>query len=246
MQLDRIEAVVRPRNPWESMDLGFSMVRLWWKPLFKIWFAFVLPFFFIGLFLFEDNLWIAGLIFWWAKPIYDRILLYFFSNALFGEQPAIWHCVKGLFKTRLFLALTFSRFDLARSFNLPIWQLEKLQGKSVSPRYRLLQRHSRGTAIWLTIVCIHFEWLLSLSLFGLLYLMLPVPYSFDFFAVLFFEETAWVEPIRLFFDVLVIGIVESLYVAAGFSLYLNARTHLEAWDIELAFRRIAAHLQNRS
>jgi hypothetical protein len=30
-------------------------------------------------------------------------------------------------------------------------------------------------------------------------------------------------------------------VAAGFTLYLNRRTELEAWDLELAFR----HLQER-
>ena len=35
-----------------------------------------------------------------------------------------------------------------------------------------------------------------------------------------------------------ICVVEPLYVAGGFGLYLNRRTELEAWDIEIAFRRI--------
>ena len=32
--------------------------------------------------------------------------------------------------------------------------------------------------------------------------------------------------------------IEPLYVACGFALYLNRRTQLEAWDIDLAFRRL--------
>ena len=35
-------------------------------------------------------------------------------------------------------------------------------------------------------------------------------------------------------------VLEPFYVAAGFGLYLNRRTLLEGWDIEVALRRIAA------
>ena len=34
-------------------------------------------------------------------------------------------------------------------------------------------------------------------------------------------------------------VLEPFYVAAGFGLYLNRRTLLEGWDIEVALRRIA-------
>src|SRR6185295_4622048 len=34
-------------------------------------------------------------------------------------------------------------------------------------------------------------------------------------------------------------LLEPFYVAAGFALYLNRRTLLEGWDIEVALRRIA-------
>lgn len=36
------------------------------------------------------------------------------------------------------------------------------------------------------------------------------------------------------------SLVEPCYVAAGFALYLNRRTGLEAWDLELGFRQMAA------
>jgi hypothetical protein len=245
VQLDRIEAVVRPRNPWESIDLGFSMVRHWWKPLCKVWFAIVLPLFLILCLVFYDSLWIAALIIWWLKPFLDRILLHFLSRALFGEQPGIWQTLHGLLKTRLLLALTLWRFDFARSFNLPVWQLEGAQGNVAYQRMRLLQKNSRQQAVWLTVVCMHFEWIMYLSVFGLVYLMMPLSHSSGFFSVLFYEEVLWVEILQVIFGLLALSIVEPLYVAAGFALYLNRRTHLEAWDIELAFRRLAAHLNEK-
>ncbi|OAD21498.1 conserved hypothetical protein, membrane [Candidatus Thiomargarita nelsonii] len=179
---------------------------------------------------------------WWLKPFLDRILLHFFSQALFGEQPSIWQTLKALpslFKTRLLLALSLGRFDFARSFNLPVWQLEG--GKGASERITLLQKNNtRKQAVWLTIVCMHFEGIIFLSLFGLVYFMMPLSYSADFSA--FYEEGLWLEVLNMIFYFLVLSIVEPLYVAGGFALYLNRRTHLEAWDIYLAFRRIAAHL----
>jgi len=34
----------------------------------------------------------------------------------------------------------------------------------------------------------------------------------------------------------IVTVLEPFYLAAGFALYLNRRTHLEAWDVELRFR----------
>ncbi len=49
----------------------------------------------------------------------------------------------------------------------------------------------------------------------------------------------WIKLFSMLFNLIALSIIEPLYVAAGFTLYLNRRTHLEAWDIELAFRSIA-------
>jgi hypothetical protein len=247
VQLNDIQAVVRPRTPWESIDLGFSMVQQWWKPLYKLWFAFMLPYFlliFCIFGLFYQNFLIAILILWWLKPVYDRILLHFFSRALFGEQPTIRQTVKILprllFKTHLFWALTLWRLELARSFNLAIWQLEGLRGKKASQRRRLLQTNTLSPAVWLLIVCMHFELVLQFSLFVFVYLMLPITENSTFFYTVFFEEALWVDILSVIVTFLIISLIEPLYVAAGFALYLNRRTHLEGWDIELIFRRIAA------
>jgi hypothetical protein len=41
---------------------------------------------------------------------------------------------------------------------------------------------------------------------------------------------------------LAMTVVEPFYVGAGFGLYLNCRTRIEGWDVELAFRKLAARL----
>jgi hypothetical protein len=40
------------------------------------------------------------------------------------------------------------------------------------------------------------------------------------------------------------SLIAPFYVAAGFALYLTRRTELEAWDIELAFRRLISRKQS--
>lgn len=249
MQLEQIAVVIRPRNQWEAIDLGFSMIRLWWQPGYKIWFTFVLPVFIATfcLFVLNENLfWLAAMINWWLKPLFDRLILHFLSQAVFGEQPSIRQTLRTLptllFKTQLGLALTIRRFDLARSFNLSVWQLEELRGKVAFDRLKLLQNNTRKTAVWLTTVCIYFESLLNLSLFLLVYWMIPVSYKVDLFEVIVHAKW-WLDMLSMWFYFLVISVIEPVYVAAGFALYLNRRTHLEGWDIELAFRRIAAHLK---
>jgi len=42
-----------------------------------------------------------------------------------------------------------------------------------------------------------------------------------------------------------IALIEPFYVAGGFALYLKRRTDLEAWDVELLFRRLASESAKR-
>ena len=50
-------------------------------------------------------------------------------------------------------------------------------------------------------------------------------------------EWLWLEHLSNLTYVLLLILWEPIYVACGFTLYLNRRTALEAWDIELVFRR---------
>jgi hypothetical protein len=56
------------------------------------------------------------------------------------------------------------------------------------------------------------------------------------------QDWRWLEHLTNAFYALVLIVWEPVYVACGFSLYLNRRTVLEAWDIELVFRRMRQRL----
>ena len=73
MRLDRIAAELRPRSSWEAVDLGFSMVRQWWKPLYLAWFVVVSPIAIVLHLVLDQPVWLAALIIWWLRPLFDRV-----------------------------------------------------------------------------------------------------------------------------------------------------------------------------
>lgn len=248
MQLDRIAIGLRTREPWEAIDLGAAMVRAWWRPLYGAWFAFVLP---IALGLGVLAAWhpvLALAVLWWLKPLYDRIVLHVLSQAVFGAPPraaqTLSHARTLLRSSGLVGALTLRRFDPVRSFNLPVRQLELQHGKAARARERLLGRRAAGPASGLLYACLAFELILVVSL-GLWADQLapagiPSTPTWDGFLrdLLGLDDTPADALLRIAFAFAAITVVEPLYVASGFALYLNRRSALEAWDLELAFRRM--------
>ena len=254
MNLNEIQANIRLRNPWEAVDLGFSMVQTWWKsiyiPLTILTFGIAIPLFFI---IPKDSFWITAVIFWWFKPLYDRLLLHIISHKLFNEELTSWQALKALpslmWNTGFFQTMTFRRFSLSRGFNLPLWQLEQLRGKSRSSRQRLLHTASHSQAIWLTIGLWLIELILVLSLFVLLLLFVPENLQRDFFDNLFIKKIdypIWLDILNYCFYVIVVTAIHPFYITGNFSLYINRRTQLEAWDIELDFRKLASRLKQAS
>ncbi|MFO7642415.1 MAG: DUF4129 domain-containing protein, partial [Candidatus Competibacteraceae bacterium] len=190
------------------------------------------------------NWWLVPWLLWWLKPLLDRAPLYVLGRALFGAIPdrrQFWRDLPGLLRRQALAALTVRRFDPARSFNLPVAQLEGLSGKVRRQRLRDLGRPHRGPAEWLTLVGLHLEIALDLALIALVWMLIP-----DFVALEFldlFDDSGpggqlWLNLVGF----IGLTLVEPFYVAAGFALYLNRRTWLEAWDLEIGFRRLAARL----
>ncbi len=263
MVLNRLIMNVRLRHSFEAMDLG---VRLWQHFFFaflKIWCVFTLPFIFSIIFIvywfYPQMLWISALIIWWFKPLYDRLILHFFSHALFGEVLNLSKIFKSLFslifKTHLFYHLTIGRFSTQRSFLLAVWQLEGVNAKERKQRINLLSKKTKQAAFWLTMTCIHLELIIYFAFFGLIAFLIPEHYQSNissfFFSWLIDEEqlksgqlAIWIELVNILFLVLSISLIEPLYVTMGFMLYLKQRTLLEGWDIEINFRRLALRLQH--
>ncbi len=248
MQPADIAVTLRRRTPWEATDLGLAMMQRWWRPVYAAHAAVMLPLA-AALILagwLADAIWFAILVLWWLEPLYDRVVLHVLSRAVFGDAPAartVLGSAREWLGTGLFPALTLHRFDLARSFNLPVVQLEGSRGREARARRALLGRRARGTAAWLTVVWLHFEAALLWSAGAITELLLPAQLeraqtSEESFLGLFeAARLASVEDALVY--VAVILLLEPFYVAAGFGLYLNRRTLLEGWDIEVALRRIA-------
>jgi hypothetical protein len=249
MRLEHLCLELRRRSPWEAMDLGLPVLRRWAGPVYRAWFATVVPFILLLAFLCWENAWLAAVLGWWLKPLYDRILLKVYAEALFDEPPgirAVWRALPRLvFRSGLLSGLTLGRLDMARSFHLPIVQLEGQHGRAARQRRRVLDRRTRGCAVWLTFVCAHFSIFMQFSVLILLELFRPqeAPPLFDWEGLVkgeqdpllsFLANLAWLAGETL---------VEPFYVAAGFTLYLNRRNDLEGWDIELGFRRLAERFE---
>lgn len=249
MHLTEASVAIRPRTAWEALDLGVLLARRHAGLLMASWALITLPIFaLLCAVLWQYPGW-ALLIFWWLKPAYERLPLYILSQALFGQTPGLRQSLKALPRLlwpQLLASLTWRRLSPTRSFDLPVLQLEGLGGKARNQRLIVLGQRDSGAATWLTLVGVHVEMALWLGLIALFYLMLPqqieLDWSWETLIAVDNGQWLWLEHLSNLLYVLLLIVWEPVYVACGFTLYLNRRTALEAWDIELVFRSLRQRL----
>ncbi|PIE00757.1 MAG: hypothetical protein CSA79_02395 [Thiothrix nivea] len=256
MSPDQIIYQVRQRSEWEAIDMGFRLIQHTWRHILPAWLLLILPLTAGLLFVIpEDYIFIAGILLWWLKPLYDRLLLYMLSRNLFAEHPSsaeTFSALPGLMKnTGLFSALTWRRFSFSRSYNLPLWQLEGLRGTTLKERKELIYLQGHSQAVALTISCRLLEIIVIFSLLALVLLFDPTGQVWEHWKALFTNTSGsdmeyLLSLADIITQVIAIIIIEPFFVAAGFTLYLNRRTRLEAWDIELAFRSLGKRLQKQT
>ena len=251
MRVDQLDVVLRARTQWEAMELGTALVRRHAAAIWKPWLLLTLPLFALlnlsGWWL--DNFWLPGLLMWWLKPAFERIPLYVISRGAFGAEPSAgdtlraqwrwgWHGLLGY--------LTWRRLGPARALLMPADLLEGGDGALRRARRRVLSSAAYGHASLLTWVCWHFEAMLQIAGIALVFMFVPLdalPESLRAAASLIGKDTpawAWIG-----FNLLgwaAMTLIGPFYSGAGFGLYLNRRTQLEAWDVEIAFRRLRQRL----
>ena len=249
MRLNEASVVIRPRTSWEAMDLGVLLSQRHRRLLMVSWALITLPVFALLTGLFWNSPGIALLIFWWLKPAFERLPLYILSEALFGQAPSLKQALRQwprLLKPQLLASLTWRRLSLSRSFCLPVVQLEGLAGQARQQRLAVLQQRDGEAARWLTLLGALLESSLWLGCMALFYLFLPMQIELDWDWQTLIDASEqdwlWLEHLINGLYALVLIIWGPIYVACGFSLYLNRRTVLEAWDIELQFRRLRQRL----
>lgn len=250
MRIDALDVVLRPRSPWEAVELGAALVRRHARALYRPWLALGVPAFVLvnAVAAWAGALWIAPLVLWWLKPAFDRISLYVLSRAVFGDVPGTRETLRAQarFGTRLLPAyLTWRRLSPVRSLHMPVDLLEGADAAQARARRATLAGPGYGVAALLTLVCVHFEVALMLGAAGLGLLFVPehqLRESLVRLGPLLLDAPDW---LQLAYNALAwaaTAVITPFYVAGGFGLYLNRRTELEGWDIELALRRLRARL----
>ncbi len=96
MRIESTAIALRRREPWEAIDLGFAMLREWWRPVYAAWAVTFVPVAGMVIYALRDEPALAALLLWWLKPVFDRIVLHVLSRAVFGDEvpvkrlPADW------------------------------------------------------------------------------------------------------------------------------------------------------------
>jgi hypothetical protein len=251
MRLESLSVALRQRDPWEALDLGIALWRRHWLAIMRPWLALALPLLValaaLGWAL--DAFWLAALLSWWLQPLLDRVPLYVLSRAVFGSVPHAREVLRAreLYSPGLLAWLGWRRLHPARALLLPVDVLEGARGPRRAQRAAVLQRavSAPAFALSLTGICFQLVVLASLLMLGLLF----VPTEFlsesarAVFATLFQSPPPWARLLALAGYWVALALINPLVIAAGFGLYLNRRTQLEAWDVELVFRRLAARVR---
>lgn len=246
MKVDQAEVVVRPRRGWEAIDLGFCVAGHFWRPLYAATLAVTLAVAVsLAIALHDSVLW-AAVIFWWLKPLYDRVAVFTLSRVVFGEWSSVAQAVNSLLSWSTLGSLTLRRFARARSYLMGVRALEGLRGKPLAARVKWIGLEGRGSAQSLMFIALVFEWGLFFACFAFVGMLLPEGVALDLGAVFDGEGSRLVNLLVFGFYVAAVAVMEPLYAAGGFGLYLNRRALLEAWDIALAFGRLSDRLAGRA
>lgn len=242
-----LRLAVRPRTSWEAMDLGIRLVQAEAGPIWRTWFVVTVPILLavLALTLLADSD-LPLLLLWWLKPVFDSALLLLLSRRVFGDHLTPGATLRLLAESGVQTLpghLAWRRLSMSRSYQLPVWLLENLPAAERRPRLALLRHHYTGRARWLQAALLHVEVLLTLTALSLLFWFAPdslVPDLWQLFST--GADTPFTRVAVLVAYYAAMSVVEPFYVAAGFTLYLNRRSELEAWDLELAFRHIRERL----
>ncbi|MCC4594479.1 DUF4129 domain-containing protein [Xanthomonas campestris pv. phormiicola] len=251
MRIERLDVVLRARSAWEAMELGSALVRRHAGAIWKPWLLFTLPLFALlnlGAWAI-DQLWLASLALWWLKPVLDRIPLFVISRGVFGDVPRVRDTLRAQWRWGwgpMFGYLTWRRLSPARSVFMPLEVLEGASAEQQRQRRRSLGGAVYGHALLLASVCWHFEAMLLLACIAAIAMFVPVDLLPETvraaWALIGEENPLWADIGLNAFGWLAMTLIEPFFVGAGFGLYLNRRTEIEAWDVEMALRRLRDRL----
>lgn len=252
MQIDRLNIVLRARSGWEAMELGMALVRRHAAAIWAPWVSVSLPVFVLlnALAWWTDSFGWAWLAMWWLKPLFERIALYVISRGVFGDASTTTQTLRAqrTWGWQGFWGyLGWRRLSPLRPVLLPVNLLEGTDAAHRRQRRRAIAGGAVGHALLLTLVCMIFEIVLVVGGIAAVFLFIPVDLLSESWRAAWElakqDMPAWMQlGVNLLFWAAA-TLIGPFYVGAGFGLYLDRRTQMEAWDLEIAFRRLHARLQ---
>ncbi|WP_414608377.1 DUF4129 domain-containing protein [Stenotrophomonas pavanii] len=251
MRIDRLDVVLRARSGWEAMELGSALSRRHARAVWGSWLLASAPLFvvFNALGWWLDAFGWAWLAMWWCKPLFERAPLYVLSRGIFGEPVGTLAGLRAQRRwgnTGFWGYLGWRRFSVLRSLCLPVNLLEGNAPAQRGARRRAVAAGAAGAAAVLTVACMAFEAVLVSGAIGAVFMFMPLELMSESWRAawdMIGQDTpAWAQ---LGFNLacwLASVLIGPFYVGAGFGLYLNRRTQMEAWDVEIALRRLRERL----
>ena len=252
MRLDTVTAEIRPRSDWEAVDLGFAMVRRsFWRCITEWWLALGIPAA-VATVLLWDHPMILLALFWWGKPAGSRMVMFELSRRLFGEEPSwksVWREIPRAWWRRFFYRFLWARFSPWLPVTLAVEDLEGLRGKSYKQRCAQVVRRGEGVVMWIYFISDAAAVWLGLALLGLVMMLLPEGQDAPWQQAIESWDPNFPMELPLLISrtvvacvVVAMSLTDVFVTGAGFGVYINNRTWIEGWDVELAFRRLAHRL----
>jgi hypothetical protein len=190
---------------------------------------------------------------WWWMPVGSRLVLFVLSRRLFGELPRWKEIFRELPRAcvrRFGFRMLWARFSPWRPLTMAVEDLEGLRGKDYAQRVRLLLRRGDATVVMLALWRAALTGWLALSVFFTAMMFLPAGQAEEWKALLdAWKDDSWGEIpaavgwLGLISLLLSMSLVDVFSTGAGFGIYVNHRTWIEGWDVELAFRRLGNRLR---
>ncbi len=252
MKLESVTAEIRPRSDWEAVDLGLALVRRDFWRCFTTWWLAMLPWVALSGWLLWDQpaLWL--LVFWWLKPFGSRLVLFEISRRLFGERPgwaAALREIPRAWVRRFGYRMLWARFSPWQPVTMALEDLEGLRGEAYRQRCGQVTRRGESVIMWL-----YFTGDMAACWFGLAVLAMVgmfIPEGQDGAWQLAVDSWSWDQPFEIAplilrtlgcCVMLAMSLTDVFVTGAGFGLYINTRTWVEGWDVELALKRLAKRI----
>ena len=252
MRLEDVTAELRPRSDWEAVDLGLALARRDFWRLVGAWWLGMLPMLALTVATLHDHPVLVVLACWWWVPVASRLTLFVISRHLFGELPdgkaIVREWPRAMFR-RFGFRMLWARLSPWRPLTMAVEDLEGLRGKTYAQRVRLLLRRGDATVVALALWRGALTLWIAIALMGTAALFLPQGQAEQWHVLSqTLNEDTWLNLPPSFGWILAISVLVSMSLVdvfstgAGFGIYVNHRTWIEGWDVELAFRRLGSRL----